>query len=367
MVIFNALQTTLSGGIGRYSFELAKSLYEIMPKGEIKLVIREEDRVLFDFINDEYLIIATNIKNGKDRNIYEQFKLPKTIYKNYPNAIIHYPDSMAPIFAKNKVIITIHDLAFKTLKDVFTLKTKVWKNIITDLSVKKAAKIIAITNFTAKEINRYYDRNIMKKVRVVLNGFNKFSVDNIKEENICTNISNMCNKEYILTVSTISPRKNIDRLIKAFEKIDNENINLIIAGAYGWMYEEILQLANTSVKKDKIIFTEKVNDDELRLLYKNCKFFIYPSLYEGFGLPPLEAMSFSKAVAVSNVTSLPEVVGECAVKFNPTDINDIAKSINYLLDQTNNLIYKEKSKQRVEFFSWNKCAQDVIKIYNELI
>ena len=174
MLIFNALQTTLSGGIGRYSYELAKNLYNLR-RNDIKIIIREEDKELFSFVNSNDLIIYKGISSGKIRNYYEQFIVPKDIYRNYPNAILHYPDSMAPIFAKNRLIITVHDIAFKTLKNVFTLKTKIWKNIITYLSVKKADKIIAISNFTKEELKKNYGESVANKTYVVLNGFNNFS------------------------------------------------------------------------------------------------------------------------------------------------------------------------------------------------
>ena len=182
MVIFNALQTSLSAGIGRYCYELSKAIYS---KHDIdfKIVIREEDIQLYNFVKKTDLIIAKNIKNSKDRNYYEQFILPKQIHKKYPNAILHYPDTMAPIFYGNKVIITVHDLAFKSLKGAFTHKTTLWKNFITNLSIKKADKIIAITQFSKDEIKKYYPKNF-KKVIVVYNGFNDFSIENINLNNI---------------------------------------------------------------------------------------------------------------------------------------------------------------------------------------
>ena len=208
IVVFNALQTSLNAGIGRYSYELAKELYINNPKN-IRIAIREEDLELFSFARNEDLIIATNIKNSKIRNIYEQFKLPQIVYKKFPNAIMHYPDSMSPLFAKNKVIITIHDLAFKSVKGAFTWKTTIWKNIMTNLSIKKADKVIAITNFAKSEIEKYYKNIDLNNISVVYNGFNDFSKEPINFDNINKGIVDLKNKNYILTVSTISPRKNI--------------------------------------------------------------------------------------------------------------------------------------------------------------
>jgi Glycosyltransferase len=363
IVVFNALQTSLNGGIGRYSYELAKELYINNPEN-IKIVIREEDLDLFDFAKNEDLIIASNIKNSKMRNIYEQFKLPQIIYKKFPEAIIHYPDSMAPLFSKNNVVITIHDLAFKSLNNIFTWKTIIWKKIITKLSIRKADKIIAITKFTESELLRHYPKIDKNKIVVVYNGFNDFSSESINEGNVSDKIKNI-NKSYILTVSTISPRKNIDRLIKAFNLVkDKTNCNLVIAGKNGWMYENVYKVVEELGISDRIFFTGCINDDELKYLYKNANLFVYPSFYEGFGLPPLEAMSFGVPVAVSNKTSIPEVVGINECFFEPFDTNEISMKILDIIHNVNlqkNII--EKSYKRLSMFSWKSCAQNMIKVY----
>lgn len=362
-VVFNALQTSLSGGIGRYSYELAKNLYENNPHC-IKIVIRKEDLNLFEFANKEDLIIATDIKNSKDRNIYEQFKLPKIVYEMYPNAILHYPDSMAPLFSKNKVIITIHDLAFKSLKNVFTWKTKIWKNFMTNLSIKKADKIIAITEFTRKEIIRHYPKIDYKKIQMIHNGFNDFSNSIINNLNIKNEIKDI-KKPYILSVSTISPRKNVDGLIKAFYNIKDEiDNNLVVAGNDGWLYEEVHELVNKLNLEDRVLFTGKINDDELKYLYRNANIFAYVSFYEGFGLPPLEAMSYSVPTIVSNTSSIPEVVSDAAIKVDPSDIEAISENLRLL-------VYNEKLRkelislglQQIKKFSWENCALNTKRFY----
>lgn len=362
MVIFNALQTTLSGGIGRYCYELSKELYLIMD--DIKIVVREEDKKLFDFVKDNDLIIIKGISSGAKRNVFEQFKLPFIIKKKYPNAIIHYPDSMAPLLAKNKCIITVHDIAFRALKDVFTWKTKVWKNLSTWLSVKKASRIISISEYTKCELEKYYGKSVKEKIDVVLNGFNDFSNELIDESDIRDNILNLKNINYILTVSTISPRKNIDGLIKAYDKLeDKKDTKLVIAGAYGWLYEEVLNLVEELKLKEHVIFTGKINDSELKYLYSNCDLFTYLSFYEGFGLPPLEAMSYGKKCIVSNTSSIPEVVGDAAIKINPYNIEEISRSINKILNKNDINLSSDKIKKNIERFSWEKCAKGTIKVY----
>lgn len=366
MIIFNALQATLSGGIGRYAYELSKELYKI--DVEMKIVIRSEDKDIFSFVREEDLIIAKGISNGPKRNFYEQFILPIIIRKKYPNSVIHYPDSMAPIFAKNKCIITVHDIAFRALRDVFTWKTRVWKNISTKISLKKAYKVISISKYTKKELIKFYGSDLEEKVEIVYNGFNDFSKESINYAVINKSILEIVNKKYILSVNTISPRKNIDTLIKGYSSINfKDDIKLVIAGSYGWLYKDIIDLVDKLGLNKYVIFTGKVNDEELKLLYSKADMFIYPSLYEGFGLPPLEAMSYGIPCIVSNATSLPEVVGKSAELIDPKSIEDISKSLEKLY--FNNAIKEEYSKmgyERVEYFSWEKCAHQIKDIYSTI-
>lgn len=360
MIIFNALQTGLNGGIGRYSYELSKQLYSDSSL-DIKLVVREQELEKFNFAKKEDLIIVKNIYNSRDRNIYEQFKLPKLIYKKYPDAIVHYPDSMAPLLSKNKVIITVHDLAFKAMNNIFTWKSKLWKNFVTAISIRKAYKIIAISDYTKKEIVRYFGNEYERKTEVIYNGFNDFSKEEINLGNVRKDLLDLKDK-YILTVSTISPRKNIDGLIRVYNSSDCKNdYKLVIAGAYGWLYEDIIKLVDELGLKNNVIFTGKINDDELKYLYKQCSLFAYLSFYEGFGLPPLEAMSYGKICVVSNASSLPEVVGDAAIKVDPYNINEIRLSIENGLKAS--IIDTEKIIANTKRFSWEKCAEKTGCVY----
>lgn len=362
--IFNALQTSLSGGIGRYSYELAKSLYN-KESGDIKIVIREEDRGEFSFADDKDLIIVKGINGSLKRNLYEQFILPFKVRKIDKNAIIHYPDTMAPLLSLNKVVITVHDLAFKTLKGAFTWKTTLWKRTITPLSIMKASKIVAITKFAQDELKAHYCNIAKGKVEVIYNGFNNLSEEN--KSGVIDNeiVRKVLNEDYILTVSTISPRKNIDGLIRAFNLIkDKTNCYLVVAGKNGWLYEEVYNEVERLNLKDRVIFTGGVSDYELSALYKNCSIFTYPSFYEGFGLPPLEAMSYGKKCVVSNRTSIPEVVGKAGIYFEPDNINDIAVKLE---DGLKLNIDKENINMVLNRFSWEKCAVDIInKVYNTI-
>lgn len=366
MILFNALQKSISAGIGRYSFELSKELYHLL-KDDIKIIIREEDLKDYSFVNSKSLLIFKNIKNSKDRNLCEQIYLPKLIKDKFKDSVIHYPDSMAPIFLNSKkIVITVHDLAFKSLSGAFTKKTILWKNFMTSISVKKSNRIIGITNFSKSELNKYY-KNISNKIDVVYNGFNRLSKMDIDINNVSDNIKKYAKDKYILTISTISPRKNIDTLIEAFNLIkDNHKINLIIGGSNGWLYESIYSLVDSLKLRDRVIFTGRINDDELKYLYKNANIFVYPSLYEGFGLPPLESMSYGIKTIVSDVECLREVSGDACSYFPPKDKMKLCELLdNFFKSGKENEIYDYENI--LSRYSWEKCAKETVNVYNKIL
>lgn len=365
MILFNALQKSISAGIGRYSFELSKELYSLL-KNDIKIIIRDDDLDDYKFVDSKSLIIFKNIKNSRDRNLCEQIYLPKLISHKYKDSLIHYPDSMAPILLNNKkIVITVHDLAFKSLSGVFTKKSVLWKNLMTGISVRKCNRIISITNFSKNELNRHY-KNLNDKIDVVYNGFNRLNDNYLDENNISSKIKDMTSKKYVLTVSTISPRKNIQTLIKSFDLIkDKCDGNLIVVGSNGWFYEDIYKLVDDLKLKNRVIFTGKVNDDELKYLYKNSNVFVYPSIYEGFGLPPLEAMSYGVKTIVSNVECLREVLGDGVSYFDPYDYKSLSDMISVLL--TSNTCEICDYSKILDKYSWKKCGEETLKVYDKVL
>lgn len=362
MIIFNALQTGLNGGIGRYSYELAKELYNISNEN-LKIIIREQEKDKFSFAKESDLIKIKGINTSKDRNIYEQLKLPKLINRNYKNCIFHNPDSILPRGLKCKSIITIHDLAFKSIKKDFSRKSRIWKDISVKYALKKADKIICITNFSKKEIENYFGDKYSSKISVVYNGFNNFSNEEIVIKNVSENIKQVIREKYIFTVSTISPRKNIHMLVKAFNLIkNNTEHNLVIAGGFGYKSDYITKTIKLLNLEDRVICTGRINDDELKILYKNMDLFVYISLYEGFGLPPLEALSYKKQCIVSDIDPFSEILMNSCVKVNPKDEKEISEEI---LFQLSNKVDKINF-DILNNFSWSKCAINIWNFYNHI-
>ncbi|MBS5950345.1 MAG: glycosyltransferase family 4 protein [Clostridium sp.] len=366
MIIFNALQTSLSAGIGRTSYGIAKALYQ-SNEVKVKLVVRKEDLKLFNFADRNDLIIAEGIDGSLKRNYYEQFILPKLVKKNYPNSIIYFADTMGPIFTKIPFVITINDLAFKTLKKSFSFKSTIWKNFITDLSVKRCRHIITISNFSKSEVLKHYkyiEDNMVTPIHI---GFNNFSNEDINIDIVRDKIKENCKEKYIFTVSTISPRKNMHRLVEAFNLVKNDiNCKLIIAGKNGWLYDEVYGLVDKYGLENNVIFTGGINDEELKLLYKNCEAFIYPSLYEGFGLPPVEALAYGKKVIASNTTAMPEVLKDSVEYVNPNDEVDIARGIRTLYETECDFEERiRKGQDIIKEYTWNNFASVLIKVFKK--
>lgn len=177
------------------------------------------------------------------------------------------------------------------------------------------------------------------------------------------------NVPYILSLSTLEPRKNIDHTIRCFfqliqqEKI--QDLNLVLVGTKGWRYDKIFaEISSNSILKDRIILTGYVADEDLAAIYSGALAFVYPSFYEGFGLPPLEAMQCGVPVITSNTSSLPEVVGDAGIMLDPKDADQLCHSLLQLYNQPSwRQSMSRKSLEQVKKFSWEKCTQQTLAAY----
>ena len=180
--------------------------------------------------------------------------------------------------------------------------------------------------------------------------------------------------DYILYVGTLQPRKNLIRLIQAFKNLKSQipnlkikDLKLVICGKKGWLYEEIFQKVKELGLEKEVIFTGYVPEEDLPALYKGARCFVLVSLYEGFGLPVLEALSVGCPVVLSNVSSLPEVGGKVAVYVDPYDVEDIARGILEILryDAVTHQSKVEEGKKWARRFSWERCARETLKVLEE--
>jgi glycosyltransferase involved in cell wall biosynthesis len=362
-VIIGQLNPSLTG-IGNYTYNLIKELNKL-----------DADKDFLYLINYEHNRFFTNLK---EVTINNPFKVLKT-YAWYPFLVIKLRDhdldvihnpSQVPTFLKfkQKYIITIHDLTpFITPKESKFGRPLIYK-LFFPRTLKTADKIIADSNSTKQDLIRYF--NIPEeKIKVILlaadekfKPLNNEEIDEFKQE------YNL-NFPFILYVGTLEARKNILTLIRAFYKLKKKNIHykLVITGKKGWKYKEIFKTIDKLNLQNDIIFTGYVPEEDLPALYKAADLFVYPSIYEGFGLPPLEAMACGTPVITSNTSSLPEVVGDAGIMVDPYDVDGLARAMYKAL--TNERLRKEMTKkglERAKMFSWEKCARETLEVYEEV-
>jgi len=299
----------------------------------------------------------------KGNFLWSQIYLPIYLSTHREIDVYFSPAHYLPSFCPVPQVVTIHDLAYQYFPNDFTKKDLWQLKNWTRLSVKKANKIIAVSKTTKKDIVKNYGVN-ENIISVVYNGYEKKDQrSNIKDQNDNLNIKNK--EKYILFVGTLQPRKNLEVLIDAFNKFVqiNNDFKLFIVGKKGWLYEDIFEKVKTLKLEDKIIFTGHVSDEELVWYYKNAFCFVLPSLYEGFGIPVLEAMSYGCPTIISMTSSLPEVGGEASLYFDPKSSDDLLKKILDL--QKSKELRKEliaKGKRRIKDFSLDKCGKETLEV-----
>lgn len=337
-------------GIGNYSKELITHLNNI---------------------NTSHLIhVLSNKKNNinKQTSFWEICNEPLKLNKKYDVVLNLHNGVGLPDSNSEKIISTIHDIIPSKIPDTVSPSYfKIYNENIIKI-IERSNLIITVSNFSKEDISKNFSVN-PNKIHVTYLSHSKIYKPINKD--ICKNFLNKNYKidfKYILFVGNFSPRKNILGLIRAFSKICNENktINLIIIGVKGQSYETYLNECIKLKIKNRVIFTGFIKTSHLPYFYNNALCFIYPSIYEGFGLPPLESMACKTPVITSNLTSMPEILKDSALYINPYDLEDIYLKLNMLLndnDLKNDLIKKgfEHSKN----FSWEKTALNTLKIIEE--
>jgi glycosyltransferase involved in cell wall biosynthesis len=267
-----------------------------------------------------------------------------------------------------KKVMMIFDLAFLDFEYTFTkrdfLQLKNW----TGYSVKTADHIITISQASKKDITSFYGME-SKKITVAYCGFDKERFQPtygfIETKEILQRYQIL--GKYVVFLGTIQPRKNLKRLIEAFVSIDNCKLVVIGKtsgpGRQGWKYQEILDLPKKLAIEEKVIFTGFVPSQDLPVIFSAADAYILPSLWEGFGIPVLEAMACGTPAIVSNVSSLPEVVGDAGLLVDPNSTTQIEQAIRTITtDKGIHDLLSKKSLQQVKKFSWEKMAKDVIKV-----
>jgi glycosyltransferase involved in cell wall biosynthesis len=337
-------------GVQRFAIEISKQLKILLP--DIKF-ISPQNIIQNDLA--EYFNVETCGKFSS--HIWEQIELPIYLKNKKCPLLINFGNT-APLAYKNQIV-SILDLSFIINPKWFSRSFSLFYSFLIPRIAKQSIRIITISENSKKDI--------IEKIGINENRIDVLYCDVPMEfKKINNNKTDNKYGEYILAVSSLDPRKNFARLIEAFNKLSLTNLRLVIVGSANKVFSDA-KIKKLIKDNQFITFTGYVDQEELIGLYKNAKSFIYPSLYEGFGIPPLEAMASGCPTIVSNVASLPEVCGDASYYVDPYNLEDIGKGIEEMI---NNEILRDqlmaKGFERIKLFNWEFSARKLYTIIRNI-
>lgn len=349
-----------NSGIGTY---LKNILPEIINVFNVTLLGNKEELINFKWANKCQIIDF----NSKIYSIHEQFKFPNLVPKADLLWCPHFNVPILPVKAK-KIICTIHDLNhLSTVANRNSIKY-VYAKMLYNNAVKKSENIITVSNFSKSELLKY-TKAIEKRIKVIYCAVsNDFSLKRYTQSNL------RLPNDYILYVGNVKPHKNLITLLKAYKNLPNEFTNifkLVIVGRKdGFITSDkiIFRYIDRNNLWSNIYFTGYVSDYDIPLIYKNAKLFVFPSFYEGFGLPILEAMASKVPVISSYSASLIEIGGDASIYFNPNNPKELQQKLETLLkDDKIRDIYIKKGLANIKHFSWGKSSKEHIRLFTQII
>jgi len=354
-------------GIGRYTHELVDRIIRLAKKHEIVLFFNAPEFKKFK-------IPSKNVKkvlvNAKHYSFAEQTHFLKKL-NQAKCSIVHFPHFNVPILYRKPYTVTIHDLTLSLFpgKKMTRFYHRLAYHFTIKNAVHRAKKVISVSNNTKEDIISHLKVD-PSKIATVYNGVNSQFKQLSSQAGITKTLKKFKIKPpFLLYTGVWRSHKNLPRLIETFFILLNHKklpLQLVITGKPNPHYPEVKQLVKNLKLSKHIHFPGLVTEKQLIQLYNAAQFYVFPSLYEGFGLPPLEAMRCGTPVLASETSSIPEICGDAAIYFDPLNPKDIARKITSLYKDTSRQVELiEKGSQRAQKFTWEKMAQDTYKIITE--
>ncbi|MDR3582749.1 MAG: glycosyltransferase family 1 protein [Candidatus Pacebacteria bacterium] len=368
-------------GVEEYTLSLLENIFEIDRKNKYVLFLNAWKEPRFDFSTLEKY---PNVK-------LKRLRIPNKLlnfsfwYQDWPKInrlvggadIVFSPNIIFGAVSKYvKHVTTIHDLSFERYPEYFSQKRRWWHIFINARKIcRQANRIIAVSESTKKDVVSLYGIDPQKIAVIPSAVSDKFRIINRNDAKL-VKVKEKYNLPYkfILFLGTIEPRKNIVGLVRAFsafqkfarenKKDDLQKYKLVIAGSSGWKNEGIFQEINNSESKDDIQVINFVDDEDKPYIYNLASLFVYPSFFEGFGFPPLEAMKCGVPVIASNNSSLPEIVGNAGILIDPDKPEEIFRAMREVLSSRElQLELIKKGFEKADQFAWKKTAQKTLEIF----
>lgn len=298
--------------------------------------------------------------------------VPYSFFFGRKSDITHFFNYIVPPFVHGKKVVTVHDMVYKSFPETVRGRTRYMLDTGLRRSIKRADLIVTDSEFSKSEIIKYFPK-CESKIRVVPCGVDLERFHPCTEPERIPEVKKSLGIEgdYFLYLGTIEPRKNLERLVTAYavfaKKVGENAPKLVLAGGKGWLDNGIYSRVEKLDMKDSIIFTKYVPSEDMNPLMCGAVAFVFPSIYEGFGMPPLEAMACGVPVLTSAEASLPEVTGDCAVICDAYDIKSIARGLYRLYsDRELRSELSRRGLERAQSFTWERSAKMLMDVYREL-
>jgi len=362
-------------GLGRYTQKLVEELEKTDHNNQYYIFLNKHNFDEYQPKNPNFHKILVNIPWYSWQ---EQITFPRILNK-YKLDLVHFLHFNVPILYRKAYFVTIHDLilleyptrkASKLNFIMYNVKNLAYRLVIMN-ALKTAKKVITISNYTTESILKHF-HIANNKMNMIYEGVDleRFNPLNAKVFNFKK--FKLRKDKYILYVGNVYPHKNIDRLIKVFARIKqkpniDKDLKLVLVGKKDYFFEIIMNQVKQLDLEGSVIFPGYVVDEELISLYENSLFYVFPSLYEGFGLPPLEAIALGVPIVISNTTCLPEIFGEDIEYFDPKSKDNMEQIIyNFILDKGKRELQKTYHQEILNKYSWQDMAESTKKLYNEI-
>lgn len=353
-------------GVQRAAYNLLRNLVAIDRENEYFIFTGQNQLGNSDWDYPNVQVIPSRLRGGESfrNHMWEQFILPR-LAKKHNIDILHSPANMAPLFYSGKTVVHIHDLCFVVNPHWYSFMFHTLYNFVIPRLAQRASKVITNSNNSRNDLLQFCNVSA-DRVSLIYWAVDNTFMNSFQEK---IEIKDWPYDDYILYVGSLEPRKNIRQLIEAYEELRHKNANikskLILIGGESPLFGEV-QL-NVKTYKSDIIFKGFVDDIMLREFYRRAKLVVYPSLYEGFGLPPLEAMASGTPVVTSNTSSIPEVVGDAALMVSPYDTKQLASTMERVLtDDELHAKLVRNGYQQIKKFNWLRVARNTLAVYYEV-
>jgi glycosyltransferase involved in cell wall biosynthesis len=359
-------------GIGRTTYHLARAIARSMAKNERLFLLRAMSRLSYWDL-DELTVYGATIVDVpySPFSLQQQWSIP-LLLRRLGASVYHSPYHMMPFWPRVPTTVTINDLIPLTCPQYSTFRARRLSFLTLSLALRTALQVITLSQSTKRDLHHTWHLS-PERVQVIYPGVApSFSPQSPLEIEGMRSRSGL-DGDYVLYVGSNKPHKNLLRLLKAWSMVTSlysrarRRTTLVIAGSWDRKYQSPRVLSDGLDAFASVRFLGPVSEADLIALYSGAKFFVFPSLYEGFGLPPLEAMACGSPVACSNTASLPEVVGEAAVTFDPTNVRAIAAAIGLLLeDQDLRQALRERGLEQARRFTWEDTARQTLECYRTI-